>query len=551
MWTVHLTFDILKQALIKSFSIFGNAIPLLRRAPVLRFLIPFVAGIILSGELPQMFLDYAVLLWIPNCIIWIILYRQYTCSFRNRHYFGITLHLFFTIAGTGWGSLCVESRSPDHYIYLLPAEGYKVRVVSSLQEKKKSFKALAEVESLKRKGRWIAASGKIMLYLKKDSSFRDVCYQDRLFFTQQPELVKQDTADRASALSRHRQIFGRAYIREALVVKPEKREFSLPAMAIRCRSFVSESLMKQFNYSREAAIAVALLVGEEVGIDEEISSAYAATGTLHVLAVSGMHVGLIYFLLGILFRPLSTHKTGRHFYYPLVMIFVWMYAFVAGAAPSIIRASSMCMFFLLSKWINRKNTGIGSLGASLFFLLMLNPFTIYEPGLQLSMCAVGGIIWLQRPLMRLWVPGNFVLFKIWEMSCISVAAQVMTLPVSLFYFGQFPDYFLLANLFVIPLTTTCIYGCILQLMLSPLPGIQYYVMMVNSWLLKISNEVVLEMKNWPGAVSHWNVSFMDMLLLYLFIFCLEAWLQTGRFLHVLQMLWIFFFASLMQLLLTM
>jgi len=528
---------------MSSNHVFGHSLPLLRRIPVLRFLVPFIGGILLADDLPVFMQLLFLKLWIVLIACWLLLWICYTAGFRRRHYFGGVLQLFFILAGLGLSCLSMEKYRPGHYTSLPSISGVKARVVSSVQEKKKSFKLLVEIEAIKTRQHWSGSSGKMMVYLKKDSLFTSIRYGDQLMFHRSPEFVSADSGNLAAQLSLHRQVFSRVYLNQVIILKSTTDAFSFMATAIACRQMIAGYLMEQFHGSKEAAIAVALLVGEEISIDEDLSTAYAATGTLHVLAVSGMHVGLIYLLLGFIFKPLSNHKTGRHIYYPLVMGCVWCYAFIAGAAPSIVRASAMCMFFLIAKWIDRKNMGIGSLGASLFFLLMVNPFNIYEPGLQLSLFAVWGIIWLQQPILRLWIPGNWLLFKLWELTCVSVAAQIMTLPVSLFYFGQFPNYFLIANLFVIPLTTACIYGCILQLCLIPLPNIQEYVIWVNAFFLKISNFLVLEMKDWPGAVSRWTVSFSDMLFLYLLIILIDYWVKTRNFRLVILLLLLFVMKS--------
>jgi competence protein ComEC len=205
------------------------------------------------------------------------------------------------------------------------------------------------------------------------------------------------------------------------------------------------------------------------------------------------------------------------------------------------------MFYLMAKWMNRKNQGFGALGASLFIILIINPFNIYEPGLQLSFFAVWGIIWLQRPILRWWTPGNLVLFKLWEMSAVSLSAQIMTIPVSLFYFGQFPNYFMLANMLVIPLTTICIYSCILQLLCTPFKEVMEVIAMINNFLIKVSDIFVLELKDWPGAVSHWQVTMSESILLYLLIFAIENWCRTRRFQLILWMMFLLILQTLLML----
>jgi competence protein ComEC len=513
----------------KKYEVFGNSWPLLRKIPVLRFLLPFCSGILWADSVDfPVRGDWMIPVLVLEFLFAVALLAFIKAGFRRRHIFGFILQVMLLLQGFCWCSLNKESGRPLHYTQFKEVSYYQGRLTTTLRERTKSFRGQIEIKSVHVNGKWQPAEGTLLAYFKKDSLLQ-LGFGENIIFKATPELFSPTDTSFFIKLFLRRQIYARAYIRQVHILPATAAMMSFTEMAVHCRMAICRQLQHQMGNTQEAAIAVALLVGEEISIDDEINAAYAATGTLHVLSVSGMHVGLIFFLLSFLLKPLMKHKHGKHIYYPLVMLLIWLYAFIAGAAPSIVRASTMCMFFLIAKWIDRKNQGFGALGASLFFILLVNPHNLYEPGLQLSFFAVWGIIWLQRPLIRLWVPKKWWLFKTWEMTCVSLAAQIMTLPVSLLYFGQFPNYFLLANLVVIPITTICIYGFILQLLVSPLVVLAEWVTMINTFLLKCSNMIVMEMQHWPGAVSHWKIYTVDALLLYLFIACMENWLRTKRF----------------------
>ncbi len=167
---------------------------------------------------------------------------------------------------------------------------------------------------------------------------------------------------------------------------------------------------------------------------------------------------------------------------------------------------------------------------------MVNPFNLYEPGLQLSFFAVLGIIWLQRPILKIWIPKNKWIFKMWELSSVSIAAQIMTMPVSLLYFGQFPNYFVIANLIVIPITTITIYTCIVQLLCTAVPMVLPYIVLFNQSMLAFSNYLVMHMQNIPGAVSTWKVDLGEMIFLYAYILVIIQWCQSKKFNFILQLL---------------
>ncbi|MBK7966426.1 MAG: ComEC/Rec2 family competence protein [Bacteroidetes bacterium] len=186
----------------------------------------------------------------------------------------------------------------SHFEHETKKEKYLVELISGAQEKPKSFKFKGEVKAVFNGKNWIDATGKISMYLSKKNYKDSLFYGDQIVFTDAPEEILLEKDKSYTALSHHRQIFHRMFVRQYAKVNISNPDFSLFGLAIACRKWVASVLMQQFNYTKEGAIAVALMVGDEIPIDQELSAAYAATGTLHVLAVSGMHVGLIYFLLG-------------------------------------------------------------------------------------------------------------------------------------------------------------------------------------------------------------------------------------------------------------
>ena len=514
--------------------IFGNSWTLFKKMPVLRFLIPFISGLLFSEYFSGN--DYHEIFLISLLPLAVGMWFTLKTTFSKRHFFGVYLQLFLLLAGFELCLLSKERPWATHFEHEIKKEKYLVELISGAQEKPKSFKFKAEVKAVFNGSNWKNATGKITLYLSKKNYRDTLLYGDQIIFTDTPEEILLEKDKFYTALSHHRQVFYRMFVRHYEKVKVREPEFSLFGLAIACRKWVALVLMQQFNYTKEAAIAVALIVGDEIPIDQELSTAYAATGTLHVLAVSGMHVGLIYFLLGFLLKPLLKTKYGKHFYYPLVILLVWAYAMIAGAAPSIVRAATMCTFHMLATWLDKKNEGIGALGASLFFILMVNPFNLYEPGLQLSFFAVLGIIWLQRPILKIWIPKNKWIFKVWELSSVSIAAQIMTSPVSLLYFGQFPNYFIVANLIVIPITTITIYSCLIQLLFTAIPFVLPYIVLFNQSMLSFSNYLVMHMQHLPGAVSTWKVGLSEMIFLYAYIVVIIQWCQSKKFNFILQLL---------------
>ena len=288
--------------------IFGNSWTLFKKMPVLRFLIPFISGLLFSEYFSGN--DYHEIFLISLLPLAVGMWFTLKTTFSKRHFFGVYLQLFLLLAGFELCLLSKERPWATHFEHEIKKEKYLVELISGAQEKPKSFKFKAEVKAVFNGSNWKNATGKITLYLSKKNYRDTLLYGDQIIFTDTPEEILLEKDKFYTALSHHRQVFYRMFVRHYEKVKVREPEFSLFGLAIACRKWVALVLMQQFNYTKEAAIAVALIVGDEIPIDQELSTAYAATGTLHVLAVSGMHVGLIYFLLGFLLKTLLKTKYG-------------------------------------------------------------------------------------------------------------------------------------------------------------------------------------------------------------------------------------------------
>lgn len=268
-------------------------------------------------------------------------------------------------------------------------------------------------------------------------------------------------------------------------------------------------------------IANALVLGYDDEIGNDLLQAYSVTGVLHVLSVSGMHVALVYavlnYLLGLLFR----NNKGKYFKLFISIGFIWFYAFVTGLSPSVQRAALMISFIITSQAINRSYNIYNTLLASALLLLLSDPFLIYDIGFQFSFLSVFGIVFIHSWLYQQYTPKWKYADKLWEMISVCLSAQLITFPLSIYYFHQFPVYFLPANLIIVPLTTIIMYGCILLLIVSPVKVLAYYMAKACSCIIDFLNDAVLFINHLPFASwsnIYWS-SYIT-LVLYLFIICL-------------------------------
>ncbi|MDH3245154.1 MAG: ComEC family competence protein [Saprospiraceae bacterium] len=214
----------------------------------------------------------------------------------------------------------------------------------------------------------------------------------------------------------------------------------------------AKSLLQEHVEDKHAfALLSALLLGDKRSLDDEIKSAYADTGSMHVLAVSGLHLGILFLILsfGFRFLPVLT-PTGRLIKTGLICLGIWSFAMLSGASNSVLRAATMFTFFAVGGLLGRGLYSINTLAAVAFILLMIDPLSLFDVGFQLSFSAVAGIILLQGEIEKLWNP-PYNLFKSgWKLISLSFAAQLFTFPFVIYYFHQFPIYFWLSGIVVVP-----------------------------------------------------------------------------------------------------
>ncbi|MDR1681581.1 MAG: ComEC family competence protein [Prevotellaceae bacterium] len=266
---------------------------------------------------------------------------------------------------------------------------------------------------------------------------------------------------------------------------------------------------------KEYAVLAALTLGNKQWIDDDLRNAYAAAGAMHVLAVSGLHVGIIMVLLNFLTAFMKRFRHGRFLRNIVVILALWMYAAVVGFSPSVTRATVMFSFVLIGQNIQRRINIYNSLATSAFYITCVNPFVIFEAGFQLSYCAVLSIVCFQPHLRRMLYIKNKFLRGIWNLATVSFAAQIGTAPIAIFNFHLFPNYFLLTNISIISLVGFIIYGGVAFLVLHKIPVISTIVGYGMQAMLWVLNSVVELVESLPGSVT--NHIYIDRLQMWLMV----------------------------------
>ena len=247
-----------------------------------------------------------------------------------------------------------------------------------------------------------------------------------------------------------------------------------------------------------------------------------------MLAVSGLHVGILFGVFTLLFGFIRKQKYGKLLFVMLGLLVLWSYAFITGLSPSVMRAATMFSLVCIATNINRRPNIYNTLSFSAFVLLILNPNNLFEVGFQLSYAAVFGIVFLQPKLSKLWPVKNKILKFFWTLLSVSIAAQISTFPITSFYFNQFPSYFWLSNLVVIPAVFILICSGILLLIFSTVPFISNFIALITQWILNSIYIFLANIEDLPFAVAEISLTKLQLIFLIFAILFSFSFVESGN-----------------------
>lgn len=371
-----------------------------------------------------------------------------------------------------------------------------------------------QVDTLKTKG-------KILLNLTKDSIL-NLLKVDELLYAK-PEFISINASLNPHQFTYKFYLEKQNIYQQVFLEKENFRslgvdQFSLVGIAAKIRDKVQESLQKYNFKDNELAVINALLLGQRQDISKDLIEEYSKAGAIHILAVSGLHVGIILLILSSLLKPLERLKNGRVLKTILIVLLLWMFALVAGLSASVVRAVAMFTFLAIGLSFKRKNVILFSLITSMFFLLLFKPMFLFDVGFQLSYLAVFGIVWIQPKLYKVYKPKFKLDDKIWQLFTVSMAAQLGVLPLSLYYFHQFPGLFLLSNLLIIPFLGIILISGIIIIILALLNFLPQFLADIYGLIISLMNGFVSWIsKQEQFLFTNISLSFIMMLVIYLTI----------------------------------
>ncbi len=383
-------------------------------------------------------------------------------------------------------------------------QAFKARLVNAGRETEKTYGFKVEVMALKTEEQWVNSSGKAILYLQKDSLSKNLKYGDII-------LVKGGLGELSEPKNPgefnykqflgYDQIYHQQYVPQHNFKLLERDQGNvIIASSIHTSQFLAAQLDKYIEDPRSLAISKALTLGIKDELDNDLRNAYAAAGAMHVLAVSGLHVGIIFLIVAAVFKKWRKQRNGRIAFTVVSLFILWFYAFVTGLSPSVLRAATMFSFIIIAQAMKRRTNIYNTVAASSFVLLCINPFLLFSVGFQLSYLAVVGIVFFQPKIYRILQFKHPFFDKIWAITAVSIAAQLATAPLGILYFHQFPTYFFLSNLVVIPAAFIILNGTLLLLVASAIPVLANVVGLAIDYFIQFVNYLVFGLDVFPHSL---------------------------------------------------
>ena len=363
--------------------------------------------------------------------------------------------------------------------------------------------------------------GTILLNIQKDSLQKEVKIGSTFLFKSELKEVPKPLNPYQFNYKKYLEkqgVYHQVFLRNATYLIKNSKKKSIYSIAENIRNKIEIELVKNGFKGEELAVIKALILGQRNNISKELLEDYTNAGAIHILAVSGLHVGIILLILSFLLKPLERFKNGKFIKTFLIVLLLWFFAIIAGLSASVVRAVTMFTAIAIGMTFNRKTFVQHTLIASMFVLLLCKPMFLFDVGFQLSYLAVFSIVTIQPKLYDLWNPTWGITDKFWQLFTVSVAAQLGVLPVSLFYFHQFPGLFMLSNLVIIPFIGVILMFGILVIFLALTQVLPSFLADVYIFIISMMNKFV----SWISIQESFlikEISFSTLLLIISY-FCL-------------------------------
>lgn len=482
------------------------------KIPFLRFTLAFTSGIILSqfvalsGKFNIFLIVAIVVLFTVKILV------QHTTFFSK--YASILFTLLFILGALLFTNLHFATLFDKN----MPEKGtYMAYVSDKTPSANKRFRYIVNIEQAISNEKTLNVSEKIMISISDSAINKQLIPGHRIMFDASLREVTQNNNpgdfDYKAYLLRRGIRYQSNVWSEVHILPQEKR--TLRSAAFNFRKLLLDKYQEAGIDGDEFAVLAALTLGDKNYLTNELRQSFASSGAMHVLAVSGLHVGIIYMILNMMFAQFCYSNRMKIFKMIALILLLWCYAFISGLSPSVMRASTMFTFVIVGENLKRKTNIYNTLAVSAFVLMLVNPLIIFEIGFQLSYAAVTAIVYFQPRIAALLPLKNKIMKYLWELFAVSVAAQIGTFVISIYYFNQFPVYFWISNYIVIPAAAALLYGALFFFLLSFIPYVPGIIARIIETITLAMNAGVKSVEALPGALIT-NIWIDDLTMILLF-----------------------------------
>ena len=492
--------------------------------PLLTITISFAIGIIAGFHLQWNFQTLVILLF--SCLgIFSFLFWKSKKAMLQNSLFGITTYLLaFTL---GMMSFYIHSdlNSKHHYTKNSFEESNSIRaiVTTTLKPNDKYHKYFISLWHFNDS----IASGKLLLYVPK-SNIETLHSGDEIWLNSTiypiPKAFNPFQFDYSKYLEKQN-VFHQIYAQEnqIKIIQTHKTiDFYIETL----RNNLSKSFDIHHFKPKTKAIIDALILGQRLELDKETIADYSNAGVIHILAISGLHISIIYFFIVFLLKPLKRMKFGAEIQLLIVLGILWLFALLTGLPASVTRAVTLFSFISIGNYFNQPKAIYNALAISAFLILLVKPNAIFDIGFQLSYAAVLSIVLFQPFYKKFYFTDNKIVVYLIDTILVSLAAQIGVLPLSLYYFNQLPLLFLLANLVIIPLSSlVLIVGIVILPLNYILPSVAVFLGKILEFSIQFMNDYIHWIAQFKSGIIT-NISFSGWLTfsLYLVIIAFVYWL---------------------------
>ena len=503
--------------------------------PLIKITIGFIIGLIAAYYI-SISANFAFILILMAFAIVLLVYKFTIATTKKNLVFEVAI-LFLSFA-VAIGILVTHTDSnrknnySNHPTVYEKANWIEVVVREKLKSSPRNNRYIAYLQNVNNQ----SLEGKILITIPKTNNAKEIVVGHRLRF--KTKLIKTEKPKNPNQFDysnylKNKQIYAQAYVNPEAIFYHKTLSKDIWYYTSKLRTTIVTHL-EQSGFDKKALpVAMALLLGQQQDIDPNITKDYQYAGAVHILSVSGLHIGFIVMFINFLMRPIPNTQKGRFLKLSISLVSLALFGILAGLAPSVVRSITMFSFVALGHYWRRSTNIYHTLVVSIFLILLFQPYFLFDVGFQLSYAALFFIVWLQPMLANYWTPKNKILQFFWDIITVSFAAQIGTLPLSVYYFHQFPGLFFVTNLLVLPLLSVIMLLGVLVMTIAAFSALPIWCIKPLEWGITVMNSIIHWVASFESFIfTNIPSTFYLMIASYFFLIALVLWWKKNSFTRI-------------------